>query len=74
MERRRRRRSTQLRDDVQETRGCWKLKDEALACTLWRTRFGKGFGPAVRQTTELNISSNANVSLCWAWTGDEHSI
>jgi len=64
----------QLWDDVQETRGCWKLKDEALPCTLSITRFGRGFGPAVRQTTELNINSNANVSLCWGWTGHEHSI
>jgi len=28
----------------------------------------------VGQNTELNINSNANVSLCWAWTGHEHSI
>jgi len=26
------------------------LKEEALDRTLWRTRFGKGFGPVVRQT------------------------
>jgi hypothetical protein len=28
------------------------LKEEALDCTLWRTRFGRGYGPVVRQTTE----------------------
>jgi hypothetical protein len=27
-----------------------KLKDEALDRTLWRTRFGRGYGPVVRQT------------------------
>ena len=68
------RRRTQLRDDLKETRGCWKLKEEALACTLSITRFGRGCGPAVRQTSGLYISSNANVSLCWAWTGHEHSM
>jgi hypothetical protein len=33
-----------------ETRGYWKLKEEALDRTLWRTRFGRGYGPVVRQT------------------------
>jgi hypothetical protein len=28
------------------------LKEEALDRTQWRTRFGKGCGPVVRQTTE----------------------
>jgi hypothetical protein len=28
------------------------LKEEALNRTLWRTRFGRGYGPVVRQTTE----------------------
>jgi hypothetical protein len=28
------------------------LKEEALDRTLWRTCFGKGYGPVVRQTTE----------------------
>jgi len=28
------------------------LKDEALYHTLWRTRFGRGYGPVVRQATE----------------------
>ena len=29
-----------------------KLKEEALARTVWRIRFGRGYGPVVRQTTE----------------------
>jgi hypothetical protein len=41
----------QLLDDLQENRGYWKLKEEALDRTLWRTRFGRGYGPVVRQTT-----------------------
>jgi hypothetical protein len=28
------------------------LKEEALDRNMWRTRFGRGFGPVVRQTTE----------------------
>ena len=39
-------------DDLQETRGCWNLKEEALDRTLWRNRFGSGYGPIVRQTME----------------------
>jgi hypothetical protein len=26
----------------------WKLKEEALDRTLWRTRFGKGYDPVVK--------------------------
>jgi hypothetical protein len=46
-------RRKQLLDDLGETRGYWKLKEEALDRTLWRIRFGRGYGPAVtvRQTT-----------------------
>jgi hypothetical protein len=46
------RRCKQLLDDLQEKRGYWKWKEEALDCTLWRTHFGRGCGPAIRQTTE----------------------
>jgi len=28
------------------------LKDEALDRTLWRSRFGRGCGPVVRQTAK----------------------
>jgi len=33
------------------------MKVEALDRTLWRTRFGRGYGPVVRQTTEWTHSS-----------------
>jgi hypothetical protein len=46
------RRHKQLLDDLKEKRRYWKLKEEALDHTLWRTRFGRGYGPVVRQTTE----------------------
>ena len=42
----------QLLDDLKEKRGYWKLKEEALDRNLWRTRFGRGYGPVVRQTAE----------------------
>ena len=34
-----------------EARGYWKLKEEALDHTPWRTRSGRGYGPVVRLTT-----------------------
>ena len=46
------RRLEQLLDDLKEKRGYWQLKEEALDHTLWRTRFGRGCGPAIRQTLE----------------------
>jgi hypothetical protein len=49
---RRGRRRKQLLDDLKEKRGHWKFKEEALYRTLWRTRFGRGYGPVVRQTAE----------------------
>ena len=46
------RRRMQILSDVKEKRGYWKLKEEALDRTLWRTEFGRGYGPVVRQTIE----------------------
>jgi hypothetical protein len=48
----RRGRLKQLLDDLKETRGYWKLKEEALARSLWRTRLGRGYGRVVRQATD----------------------
>jgi len=45
------RRCKQLLYDLKETRGYGKLKKEALDLTVWRTRFGRGCGPVVRQGT-----------------------
>jgi hypothetical protein len=50
---RRRRRHRKLLDDLKERRGYPNLKEEALDCTIWRARFGRGVGPFVRQTTKL---------------------
>jgi hypothetical protein len=47
---RRGRRRKQLLDDLKEKKRYWKLKEEALYRTGCRTRFGRGYGPVVRQT------------------------
>ena len=49
---RQRRRRRKLLDDLKERRGYSHLKEEALDRTMWRARFGRGFGPVVRQTTK----------------------
>ena len=50
--RRRGRRRKKLLDDLKDRRGYCHLKEEALDRTLWRHRFGGGFGPVVRHSTE----------------------
>jgi hypothetical protein len=40
-----------LLDNLKEARRYWKLKGEAQDRTLWRTQFGRGYGPVARQTT-----------------------
>ena len=49
---RRRRRGEQLLDDIKETTGYWKWKQEGLYRTLWRTGFGRSCEPVGKQTTE----------------------
>ena len=41
--RRRGRRRKKLLDDLKDKRGYCQLKEEALARTKWRSRFGRGF-------------------------------
>jgi hypothetical protein len=48
MTRRQGRRRMQLLNN-NDSIGYWKLKREALDCTLWRTRCETGYGPVVRQ-------------------------
>jgi hypothetical protein len=47
---RRGRRRRKLLDDLTEVRRYSHLKEEALDRTMWRARFGRVFGPVVRQT------------------------
>jgi len=49
---RRGRKRRKLLDDLKERRGYSYLKEKALDRTVWRARFGRGFGPVVRQTTK----------------------
>ena len=49
---RRGRRRRKLLDYLKERRGYSHLKEEAVDRTMWRARFGRGFGPVVRQTTK----------------------
>jgi hypothetical protein len=46
------RRSRKLPDNLKERRGYSHLKEEALDRIMWKARFGRGFGPVVRQTTK----------------------
>ena len=46
------RKRRKLLDDLKERRGYSQLKEEALDRTVWRARFGRSFGPVVRQTAK----------------------
>jgi len=45
-------RRRKLLDDLKGRRGYSHLKEEALDRTMWGARFGRSFGPVVRQTTK----------------------
>jgi hypothetical protein len=45
-------RHKKLLDDIKDRRGYSHLKEEALDRTMWRNRFGRGFGPVVRILNE----------------------
>jgi hypothetical protein len=62
------RRRRKLLDDLKERRGYSYLNEEALDLSMWRVRFGRGFGPVVRQTTKA-----AAVPL-QTWSGPEVSM
>jgi len=53
---RRGRRRKQLLGDRKEKRGYWKLKEEALDRTLWRTGFGRGCGSIVDRDYSMKAS------------------
>jgi hypothetical protein len=46
------RRLRHILDDLNETRGYLKLKGDVVDRILWRTGFGRGCGPVVRQTSD----------------------
>jgi hypothetical protein len=49
---RRGRRSKHLLDDVKEIGEYWKLKEEELDRTVWRTGLGRVCGPVISRTAE----------------------
>jgi hypothetical protein len=49
---RRGRRCKRLLDDLKVKSGYWKLKQKALVRTLWKTPFGRGYGPVISKTTK----------------------
>jgi hypothetical protein len=53
--RRRGRRCKQLLNELKEARRYWKMKEEAQDRTLWRTQFGRGYGPVARQNITLIV-------------------
>ena len=53
------RRRRKLLYDLKERRGYSHLKEEALDRTMWRARFGRDFGPVVRQTTKRMNEANS---------------
>ena len=65
---RRRRRSKLLLEVFKEKTGYWKLKYQALRRTFWRTHFGRGYGPLVRQTAvwwfSRRIKEELMIYLC----------
>ena len=42
-------------DDLKEKKRYFKLQEEALGRTVWRTRLGRGYGPVVGQIAEWTI-------------------
>jgi hypothetical protein len=57
---------------LKEKKGYWKLKEEALDRNLWRTRFGRGYGPVVRQDCRMKRLRTCRKTDCGAeeWIKD----
>jgi hypothetical protein len=58
------RRCRKLLDDLKERRGYSHLKEEALDRIMWRTHFGRGFRPVLKQTTKWIYTY---ISICSAF-------
>jgi hypothetical protein len=69
---RRGRRRKQILGEHKGKKGCWKLKDEALDSTIWRTRLGRDYGRFGRETTEGMNECNRVLldNPCISWTLD----
>jgi hypothetical protein len=54
------------------------LRENALNRTLWKTRFGRGYGPVARQTTEwMNERALLLLQICYCmrlyWHSESYS-
>jgi hypothetical protein len=65
--RRRGRRRKQLPNDLDETRIYCNLKHGAAERTVWRTSFGRGFGPVGRQDYITNELGPQNSTYFWSF-------
>ena len=65
VKRRRGRRCKKLLDDLKDRRWYCQLKEEALDRTIWRNRFGRGFGPVVWQITDNDDDENNTPIFCY---------
>jgi len=65
------RRRKKLLDDLKERRGYSHLKKEPLARTMWTARFGRGFGPVLRQTTKW-MNKCLRMWLAYAFSDCKH--
>ena len=63
-QRRRGRRRKKLLDDLEDSWGYCQLKEEALDRTVWRNRFGRGFGPVVWQITD-DDGDDSEIRFLW---------
>jgi hypothetical protein len=63
--RRRGRRRKKILDDLKDRRGYAHLKEEALDRTVWRNRFGRGFGPVIQAEYCMNeCDTQTCLTLC----------
>jgi hypothetical protein len=58
------RKHKQLMNDIKEERGYWKLKEESLDCTVWRTCFRRGCGPVKRLLNEWITCGSSVIYVC----------
>jgi hypothetical protein len=61
---RQRRRCKQLLDDLEKTRRYWKMKEEVLDCTVWRTHFGKKLWICHKTDSRMNEGMNEYTHAC----------
>jgi hypothetical protein len=62
-----------LSNSVKERTGYLKLKEEAIDRSLRRSRFGRGYGPGIRQSKEwMNVRRSTQWSLCFDFEDKIH--